>query len=526
MRRSRRLALAMSVCALAAPAIAQAADRRRLRRRRAPRPPARLDGHGPRRRSRPTGRPASPPGLSPNTAAAPVKYPEQSVILTWGDVPKAVGYTVEVSDTPGFSRIVWKGKTTQAIAVPEILLPDGAYWWRVRAVDAAGTEGLWSDVARVAKTWPNQIAGTRLAATPNGPCGQLHRAQPVPVLERRPRRQDVRRRGLARATSSTTSSSSGTNAPQPFATPAAGGRAARRHLQLAGAGPGPQGQRGPLDRRLHLHQGVVAPGRRSRPPTGPPRHDLQLVVGADRRRPALRGPGHAARSSTGAAIAAAGRGLDRGDRRSRRPSTRRRPATWSTGRTGGGCARSSAASTAPGRPRAASTGSAPSPTYATPDLASTGDTVTGLSPDPVVAADHRRDAVPGQHRRGPPVQQPGRAAGRHQHLVDLAQAASRQPDRGRLLLARGLGQRDLDREPRPDGGRGRRPGRELHQADPGHPRAPPRTAASSRIRRCSRGARSPASPATTSSSAPTASFAGTRHAQGHASTAWARCPAR
>ncbi len=107
-----------------------------------------------------------------------MRYPDQAVILTWGDVPKAVGYSVEVSDTPGFSRIVWKAKTTQAIAVPEILLPDGAYWWRVRAVDEAGTEGIWSDVARVAKAWPNQISGTRLSATPNGPSASFTALNP------------------------------------------------------------------------------------------------------------------------------------------------------------------------------------------------------------------------------------------------------------------------------------------------------------------------------------------------------------
>ena len=52
-------------------------------------------------------------------------------------MPGAVSYNVEVADNPGFSKVVWKGDSQQSIAVPDIVLPDGAYWWRVRAVDDA-----------------------------------------------------------------------------------------------------------------------------------------------------------------------------------------------------------------------------------------------------------------------------------------------------------------------------------------------------------------------------------------------------
>ena len=112
---------------------------------------------------------------------------------------------------------------TQPIAVPEILLPDGAYWWRVRAVDAAGTQGVWSDVARVAKTWPNAISGTRIAATPTGPSA---RASPSlnPYLSWNPvpgaKSYDVQ---VSPGNQFNNVVFAGINVPEPFATPGAVG---------------------------------------------------------------------------------------------------------------------------------------------------------------------------------------------------------------------------------------------------------------------------------------------------------------
>lgn len=157
MRRSRRLALALSAVALAAPGLAHAAT------------PATGTPAKPASPFAADRQASLPTGLTPDSVANPVRYPDQSVILAWGDVPGAAGYHVELSSNPGFTNVVWKGDTSQAVAVPDIVLPDGAYWWRVRAVDAAGTQGLWSNVARVAKSWPNVIAGTRVTATPGGP---------------------------------------------------------------------------------------------------------------------------------------------------------------------------------------------------------------------------------------------------------------------------------------------------------------------------------------------------------------------
>lgn len=162
MRRSRRLALALSLCAIVVPAtgLAQTPDPS------GPAVPATNQAKSPFAADRLSSKPAS---LTPDSATTPVQYPDSAITLSWGDVPGATGYSVEIADNPGFSRVVWKADTVQPVAVPEVILPDGAYWWRVRAVDKAGTLGLWSEVARVAKTWPNQITGTRLTATPTGP---------------------------------------------------------------------------------------------------------------------------------------------------------------------------------------------------------------------------------------------------------------------------------------------------------------------------------------------------------------------
>jgi hypothetical protein len=210
MRRSRRLAVALSVCTLAAPALAHAATAD---------PSAPAATTSPFKADRLSSKPS---GLTPDNVTSPVRYPDQSVILSWDEVPKAAGYTVEVSDNPGFSTTVWSHDVTQPLAVPEILLPDGAYWWRVRAVDAAGTQGAWSDVARVAKTWPNQLTGTRVTATPTGASVSYTGLNPYLFWNPVPgaKSYDVQ---VSPGDQFNNIVYSGTDLPEPFASPAAVG---------------------------------------------------------------------------------------------------------------------------------------------------------------------------------------------------------------------------------------------------------------------------------------------------------------
>ena len=200
MRRASSLALALSICALTAPVVATAATTTPS--------PFKADRAS-----------SVPSGLTPNSVAAPLTFPEKPVILTWGEVPGAVGYTVEVSDTPGFAAIVWKADTVQPIAVPETLLPDGQYWWRVKAVDAAGTVGAYSSVARFAKTWPSAVTGTSLSDTPGGAAVTHLLLQPYmtwkPVTGAA--NYDIE---VAAGDQFATPSFFGKNFPEPFATPA------------------------------------------------------------------------------------------------------------------------------------------------------------------------------------------------------------------------------------------------------------------------------------------------------------------
>ena len=211
MRRSRRLAFALSVCLLGAPALAHAAVT-------APSSPAAATP-SPFKADRLSSQPS---GLTPNTTATPVRYPEQAVVLTWGEVPKAAGYRVEIADSPAFSKTIWSDDVTQPIAVPEILLPDGAYWWRVRAVDAAGTQGVWSDVARVAKTWPNAITGTRVSAAPTGAASSFTALNPYLFWNPVPgaKSYDVQ---VSPGNQFNNVVFTGINVPEPFATPGAVG---------------------------------------------------------------------------------------------------------------------------------------------------------------------------------------------------------------------------------------------------------------------------------------------------------------
>lgn len=169
MNRAAALALALSACTLAAPAIGAGAPVTTPANPDAPGTspaiPAPSQAPSPFKQDPLS---STPLGLTPSTLASPFRYPDEPVVLSWGDVPGAVGYHVEISANPGFSKVVWQADTVQPIAVPEVLLPDGEYWWRVRAVDAAGTVGVNSDVARFAKTWPNTINGTRVASSPGG----------------------------------------------------------------------------------------------------------------------------------------------------------------------------------------------------------------------------------------------------------------------------------------------------------------------------------------------------------------------
>ena len=251
-RRSARIALALSACVLAAPvgAAAQAPDPGA-----SPAVPAPSQAPSPFAKDRLSSKPAA---LTPDSLANPFRYPDEAVVLTWGDVPGAVGYQVEVSSNPGFSGIVWEAETVQPIAVPDALLPDGDYWWRVKAVDQAGTVGVASDVARFAKTWPNQITGTRLAAVPGGGAVSHVFLNPYMTWAAVPgaATYDVE---LAMASQFGAPVFTGTGLRQPFASPASIGSLPDATYQWRVRARDPKGNPGPWTTASTFTKGWVAP---------------------------------------------------------------------------------------------------------------------------------------------------------------------------------------------------------------------------------------------------------------------------
>lgn len=168
MNRPGVLTLTLAALAIAAPvAVAQTAAQ--------PLVPATTNARSPFVADRPS---SEPLGLSPAQVVDPFTYPDEPVVLSWSPVPGAVRYIVEIAGSPGFTRILWKTTTDQVQVAPEVLLPDGTYWWRVTAVDTAGTRGMVSRAGTFAKEWPNRVSGGVLSATPGGAAGSLVRITP------------------------------------------------------------------------------------------------------------------------------------------------------------------------------------------------------------------------------------------------------------------------------------------------------------------------------------------------------------
>lgn len=121
---------------------------------------------------------SEPLGLFPNQTTDPFTFPVEPIVLEWSPVPGAISYKVEVATSPGFNFIIWSTNTDQPMVAPEVLLPDGTYWWRVTATDKAGTVGIVSSVATFAKEWPSKVTGGVLSASPLGDATSLVRTTP------------------------------------------------------------------------------------------------------------------------------------------------------------------------------------------------------------------------------------------------------------------------------------------------------------------------------------------------------------
>lgn len=92
------------------------------------------------------------PALESPASGADVESPP---IMSWKPVSGAVGYTFQVAADRAFGSVVDKGsfttKNTSATIPGKI--PDGEYFWRVRAIDSKKNAGRWSSTRSFDKVW-------------------------------------------------------------------------------------------------------------------------------------------------------------------------------------------------------------------------------------------------------------------------------------------------------------------------------------------------------------------------------------
>jgi predicted phage tail protein len=90
--------------------------------------------------------PVAPALISPADGATEA----QPLTFDWTDVEGAVSYTIQVDEISDFGAPLIMSATPTASQFTTSSLPDGNWFWRVRAVDSAGTPGAWSVVRRIA----------------------------------------------------------------------------------------------------------------------------------------------------------------------------------------------------------------------------------------------------------------------------------------------------------------------------------------------------------------------------------------
>ena len=83
--------------------------------------------------------PAAPGGLSPQSTSV-----NGIPVLQWNRVARASLYDVQVSTSPGYGSLLWSTTTANRRATPNVQLPGGTVFWRVRARDTSESSA-WSE---------------------------------------------------------------------------------------------------------------------------------------------------------------------------------------------------------------------------------------------------------------------------------------------------------------------------------------------------------------------------------------------
>ena len=97
--------------------------------------------------------PASTSTLSAPTLLSPASdarfSPGQTIVFDWSDVSGATTYEIQIDDSSTIGSPFVMHRTDLTVSRFETsTLPTRTMWWRVRAIDAAGNRGPWSNVRR------------------------------------------------------------------------------------------------------------------------------------------------------------------------------------------------------------------------------------------------------------------------------------------------------------------------------------------------------------------------------------------
>lgn len=84
-------------------------------------------------------------------------------LLMWGAVPGASNYRVLVDYSPAFARPLYDRQGVRATQMELRALEAGSYYWKVAAIDAAGSEGSFSELWRFTLTRSAPVAALPLA---------------------------------------------------------------------------------------------------------------------------------------------------------------------------------------------------------------------------------------------------------------------------------------------------------------------------------------------------------------------------
>jgi hypothetical protein len=116
-------------------------------------------------------KPATPKAIAPAVNVTVSTMPS----LTWNKAKAAQSYEVQISSDAGFNPALIDVTTQNLRFINSKTLPNGAYFWRMRSLDAQGDSSKWTKVRKFTKKWT-------AAATLQTPANLASIAYPSPTI--------------------------------------------------------------------------------------------------------------------------------------------------------------------------------------------------------------------------------------------------------------------------------------------------------------------------------------------------------